>query len=188
MTRSEIGLEPLEPLKTGDGRRMRILDAKSEAGLAANYVQVESADGETRRKFVLVRFGSQSLRFCGAPATRKSEGILPQEDQGDGLAFQVKDGKMCGSSREMDFAVGRGAGELSPGWSHSRPARESQPSGLRRSALCCSRQAAFSFCQEVSCETAVADSSVSNRAMKVRLAERFLKCMKEYTRKRKHRK
>src|SRR6266481_8858341 len=71
--------------------------------------------------------------------------------------------------------------ELSPGRSHSRPTRESQPSGLRRSVLCCSRQTAFSLCQEVCCEAAGEGSSASRRTIKVRQAERFLKCMTEYT-------
>jgi hypothetical protein len=40
-----VGRVPLEFLETGDGGGMRILDAKSEARLAANHVHVESADG-----------------------------------------------------------------------------------------------------------------------------------------------
>src|SRR6266849_5942499 len=37
---------PVETVKAGDGGRMRILDAKSETGFAADHVHVESADGE----------------------------------------------------------------------------------------------------------------------------------------------
>ena len=71
--------------------------------------------------------------------------------------------------------------ELSPGWSHSRPVSDSQPSGLRRSALCSARQAAVSFCQGVSCDAAGPGSSANSRAMKVRQVERPLKRMREYS-------
>src|SRR6266480_3673153 len=71
--------------------------------------------------------------------------------------------------------------ELSPGWSHSRPVRDSQPSCLRRSALCSARQAAMSFCQGVSCDAAGAGSSANSRAMKVRQVERPPKRMREYS-------
>src|SRR6266849_1556348 len=70
--------------------------------------------------------------------------------------------------------------ELSSGWSHSRPARESQPSGFKRSATYCVRHAASSLCQELSCEAAGAGSSESRIAMKVRQAERSLKRMRKY--------
>src|SRR6266849_3661904 len=71
--------------------------------------------------------------------------------------------------------------ELSPGWSHSRPVRESQPSGFKRSATYFARHAARSLFQEVSCEAAGAGSSANRRAMKVRQAERFLKRMRKYS-------
>src|ERR1700674_30351 len=69
---------------------------------------------------------------------------------------------------------------LSPGWSHFRPTRESQPSGFRRSAVCSVRQAEFSFCQEFSCGAASAGSSANRRAMKVSQAERSLKRTRKY--------
>ncbi len=47
--------------------------------------------------------------------------------------------------------------------------------------MCASRQSAFSFCQEVSCEAAGEGSSPSKRAMKIRQAERFLKRIRKYT-------
>src|SRR6266849_3610276 len=71
--------------------------------------------------------------------------------------------------------------ELSPGCSHSRPTRESQPSGLKRSATYCLRHAARSFCQEVSCDAVAAGSSASRRTMKVRQAERLLKRKRNYS-------
>jgi len=71
--------------------------------------------------------------------------------------------------------------ELSPGWSHARPVRDSQPSGLRRSALCSARHAAVSSCQGVSCDAAGAGSSANSRAMKVRQIERPLKHMRKYS-------
>src|SRR5437588_9712993 len=70
--------------------------------------------------------------------------------------------------------------ELSPGWSHSRPVRESQPSGFKRSRTYCVRHAARSFCQEVPCEAAGSGNSANKRAIKVRLAKRSLKRMSKY--------
>src|SRR5713101_8978031 len=89
--------------------------------------------------------------------------------------------RCAGPAGRLILLSGAEPAELSPGWSHSRPTRESQPSGLRRSALCCSRQTAFSFCQEVSCERAIAGNNAIRKAIKVRQAERFLKRMTEYT-------
>ena len=108
--KSGIGLEPLESVKAGDGGRIGILDAKSETRLAANHVHVESADGEMGRKFILIRFGSQSLRFCGPAGDEKvgresSRGRI----QRDGFAFEAKDGEVSGSGGEMDLVVGSGA-------------------------------------------------------------------------------
>ncbi len=115
-------------------------DAKSEARLAADHVDVESADGEMRGNFIVVRFGSQGLRFCGSPG---DEEVRRESSQGriqrDGFAFEV----------------------MSPRWSHSRPTRESQPSGFKRSATYCVRHVARSFCQEVSCEAEGAGSSAN---------------------------
>src|SRR5260370_38537082 len=64
--KSEIGLEPFESAKTGDGRRMSILNAKSEAGFAPNHIHIESTDGEMCGNIVLVGLRSQGLRFCGS--------------------------------------------------------------------------------------------------------------------------
>lgn len=113
--KSGIGLEPLESVKAGDGGGMGILDAKSEARLAPDYVHVESADGEMAGNFIFVRFGSQSLRFGGSAgdeeAGRESScGRI----QRDGFAFQVKDGETGGSRSEMDFVVGRVADGIVP--------------------------------------------------------------------------
>src|SRR6266849_3266559 len=101
---------PVETVKAGDGGRMRILDAKSETGFAADHVHVESADGEMGRNFIVVRFGSQGLRFCGSPSDEKvrrksSRGRI----QRDGFAFEVKDDEMRRSGGEIDFVVRRGA-------------------------------------------------------------------------------
>ena len=102
-----VGRVPLEIVETGDGGRMRILDAKSEAGLAADHVHVESADGEMGGSFIVVRFGSQGLRFCGRPS---DEEVRRESSRGriqrDGFAFEVKDGEMRGPSGEMDFVAG----------------------------------------------------------------------------------
>ncbi len=108
--KSEIGPVPLESVETGDGGRMRILDAKSEARLAANYIQVESADGEMGREFIFVRFGSQSLRSCGSP---RDEEVRREPARGGierhGFAIQAEDGEVSRSGREMDFVVRSGA-------------------------------------------------------------------------------
>ncbi len=101
---------PVETVKAGDGGRMRILDAKSETGFAADHVHVESADGEMGRNFIVVRFGSQGLRFCGSPSDEKvrrksSRGRI----QRDGFAFEVKDDEMRRSGGEIDFVGRRGA-------------------------------------------------------------------------------
>ena len=101
-----VGRIPVEPVETDDGGRMRILDAKSEARLAAEYVHIESAYGEMRRNFIVVCFGSQGLRFCGSPGDEKvrresSRGSI----QRDGFAFEVKDGKMRGPSGERPPAT-----------------------------------------------------------------------------------
>src|SRR5258707_1104789 len=89
---------PLEAAETGDCGRTRIFDAKSEAGFAADHVHVESADGEMRGNFVLVRFGSQSLRFCRSPG---DEEVRRESSRGriqrDGFALEVKDSEMSGS-------------------------------------------------------------------------------------------
>src|SRR5712692_686656 len=101
---------PMETVKAGDGGRMRILDAKSEARLAADHVDVESADGEMRGNFIVVRFGSQGLRFCGSPSDEEvgresSRGRI----QRDGFPFEVEGGEMWRSGSEMDLAVRGGA-------------------------------------------------------------------------------
>src|SRR6266852_3119026 len=98
---------PLEFVETDDGGRMRILDAKSEARLAADHVHVEGADREMRRNFIVVGFSSQRLRFCGSPSdekvrTESSRGRI----QRDGFAFEVKDGEMRWSTGKMDFVAG----------------------------------------------------------------------------------
>jgi len=115
-TISGVGRVPLEFAETDDGGRMRILDAKSEAGLAADHVHVESADGEVGGNFIVVRFGSQRLRFCRRPSDeevrRESSG---GRIQGDGFAFEVKDGEMRGPSGEMDFVAGGRADRIVPG-------------------------------------------------------------------------
>ena len=106
-TIGSVGRVPLEFAETDDGGRMRILDAKREAGLAADHVHVESADGEMRGNLIVVRFGSQGLRFCGRPS---DEEVRRESSCGriqrDGFAFEVKDGEMRGPSREMDFVAG----------------------------------------------------------------------------------
>jgi hypothetical protein len=88
---------------------MRILDAKSEARLAANHVHVESADGEMRRNFIVVCFGSQGLRFCGRPG---DEEVRRESSCGriqrDGFAFEMQEREIGGSRGEMDFVVRRG--------------------------------------------------------------------------------
>ncbi len=95
---SLVEREPLEAAETGDCGRTRIFDAKSEAGFAADHVHVESADGEMRGNFVLVRFGSQSLRFCRSPG---DEEVRRESSRGriqrDGFALEVKDSEMRGS-------------------------------------------------------------------------------------------
>src|SRR6266567_1685889 len=63
---SRIGREPLDPVKTGDAGRMRILDAQSEALLPADDVHIQSADGDARGNLVLVGLGAKSLGFCGS--------------------------------------------------------------------------------------------------------------------------
>src|SRR6267154_906413 len=120
--------------------------------------------------------------FAGAPATRKSG----ENPSAGGFRLTVslsrwRIARCAGPEGKWILLSVAEPTELSPGCSHSRPARASQPSALRRSALCCSRQTAFSFCQEVSCEAAGAGSSASRRAMKVGQAERFLKRMRKYT-------
>lgn len=107
---SGVGRKPLKSVETDDGGRMRILDTKSEARLAADHIHVESAGGEMERNFVVVRLGSQGLRFCGSPGDeevrRESSGGRIQRD---GFAFEVKDGEMRWSSGEMDLVVRGGA-------------------------------------------------------------------------------
>ncbi len=83
-----VGRVPLEFAETHDGGRMRILDPKSEAGLAADHVHIESADGQVGGNFIVVRFGSQGLRFWGRSSDeevrrKSSRGRI----QRDGFAF-----------------------------------------------------------------------------------------------------
>src|SRR5260370_20480421 len=120
--------------------------------------------------------------FAGASGKRKSGGNAPV----GGLRLTVslsrrRIARCAGPEGKWILLSVAEPTELSPGCNHSRPTSASQPSGLRRSALCCSRQAAFSFCQEVSYVAAGAGNSASRKAIKVRQAERFLKCMTEYT-------
>ncbi len=102
-----VGRVPLEFAETDDGGRMRILDAESEAGLAADHVHVESANGQMGGNFIVVRFGSQGLRFCGGPS---DEEVRRESSRGriqrDGFAFEVKDGEMRRPSGEMHFVAG----------------------------------------------------------------------------------
>lgn len=106
-TISGVGRVPLESVETNDGGRTRILDTKSEARLAADHIHVESADGEMKGNFIVVRFGSQGLRFCGSPGY---EEVRRESSRGriqcDGFVFEMKDGEMLGSNGEMDFVVG----------------------------------------------------------------------------------
>src|SRR5260370_34434094 len=86
----------------------------------------------------------------------------------------------AGALARMILLSGAEPTGLSPGCSHSRPARENQPSGLRRSAVRSARQVEVSFCQEVSCEVASAGSNPNRNTMKARQAERSLKRMRKY--------
>src|SRR5260370_1495565 len=135
--------------------------------------------GETLSLFASAR---RVCGFAGVPATRRSGGNPPA----GGFSVTVSPSRLrtarcAGPAARWILLSDAEPTGLSPGWSHSRPARESQPSGLRSSALCSARHAAVSFFQEVSCEAAGAGSSTNRRAMKVRQAERFLKCMRKYT-------
>src|SRR5438046_646498 len=135
--------------------------------------------GETLSLFASVR---RVRGFAGVPATRRSGG----NPLSGGFSVTVSPSsrrmaRRAGPEARWILLSGAEPTELSPGWSHSRPERESQPSGLRSSTLCASRQAALSFCQEVSCEAAVGGSSANSRAMKARQAKRFLKGMRKYT-------
>ncbi len=107
---SGVGRVPLESVETGDGRRMRILDAEGEAPLAANHVHVESADGEMRGNSIVVRFGSQGLRFCGSPSDEEVRRESPRRRiQRDGFPFEAEDAEVWRSGSEMDLAVRGGA-------------------------------------------------------------------------------
>src|SRR5260370_25397601 len=135
--------------------------------------------GETLSLFASAR---RVCGFAGVPATRRSGGNPPA----GGFSVTVSPSRLrtarcAGPEARWILLSDAEPTGLSPGWSHSRPARESQPSGLRRSDLCSARQAAVSFCQGVSCEAAGAACSANRRAMKARQAERFLKCMRKYT-------
>jgi hypothetical protein len=129
--KSGIGLEPLESVKARDGGRMEILDAESEAHLAANYVHVESTDGEMGGKFILIRFGLQSLRLCGSAGDEKvgrksSCGRI----QRDGFAFEAKNREVSGSGGEMDLVVGRGADGIVSGLEPLEPNKRKPAVGL----------------------------------------------------------
>ena len=114
--KSKIGIEPFESTKTRDSRRMRILNAKSEARLAADQVHVESAEGEMRGNFVPVGLHSQGLRFCGDISDKEvSRESCRRRIQRNGFAFEVKDGKVGRSGREMDFVVRRRTGGIVSG-------------------------------------------------------------------------
>src|SRR5438132_3406007 len=139
----------------------------------------------------MVRWGetlslfATACRVCdlaGVPATSKPGGNPPA----GGFSITVspsrcRTARRAGPDARWILLAGAEPTELSPGWSHSRPARDSQPSGLRRSALCASRQSAFSFSQGFSCAAASPGSTANTRAVKARQAERFLKRMRKYT-------
>ncbi len=122
-----VGRIPLEIMETGDGRRMRILDAEGETRLAADNVHVESADGDMRGNFIVVSFGSQGLRFCGSPSDEevRRESSL-RRIQRDGFSFEAEDGEMWRSGSEMDLAV-RGGAEGVVSWLEPFEADEGEP-------------------------------------------------------------
>ncbi len=70
---------------------------------------------------------------------------------------------------------------MSPGWSHSRPVRDSQPSGLRRSLLCSSRQAMVSFCQAESCANEESERIAQAKKSRADLVERDCERMENYS-------
>jgi hypothetical protein len=132
------------------------------------------------RKFILIRFGSQGLGFCGnssdEEAGRESSGGRIQRD---GFAFQVKDREMSGSGREVNFVVGCRTGGIVPGLEPFEADEREPAVGLKEFRLVLLAPDSVLFCQEVSCETAGAGSRANRRAMKIRQAERFLKRMRK---------
>src|SRR5258708_21044303 len=92
---------------------MSILDAKSEAGFAADHVHVEMADGQTRGKFIFVSFCSQGLRFRRNSGYEKVSRESPRgRVQRNGFVFEVEDSEVRGSKRQMDLVVGTAANSI----------------------------------------------------------------------------
>src|SRR5207245_241730 len=105
-----IGREPLESAETQKWRRMRILDAQSEALLPADDKHIQSADGDARGNFVLVGFDAECLRLClGSCHKQVLWEAFCGRMQRHGFAFEMQYGKMRGRSPNHDFIVRRGA-------------------------------------------------------------------------------
>src|SRR5258708_2627793 len=120
--------------------------------------------------------------FAGAPATRKSG----ENPSAGGFSVRVSPSRCriarCeGPEGKWILLSVAEPTELSPGCSHSRPTSASQPSGLRRSARCCSRQTAFSFCQPESCARAEHKRSADRRSVFVALVMRLRELMRHYS-------
>ncbi len=97
---------PFQPVKTGDGRRMRIFDAESKAILAADDVQIQGADCQMWRHLVFVSFGVKRLRLRRRAGNEK---VFREATvggiQGDGFAFKMKNGEMRGPRCEVNLVV-----------------------------------------------------------------------------------
>ena len=97
---------PFQPVKTSDGRRMRIFDAESKAILAADDVQIQGADCQMWRHLVLVSFGVKWLRLRRCAGNEKvfREATIGGI-QGHGFAFKMKNGEMRGPRCEVNLVV-----------------------------------------------------------------------------------
>jgi len=101
---------------------------------------------------------------AGAPATRNSFGNPP----GGGARVTVspsrwRTARCAGPVARRIRLSDADPTELSPGWSHSSPASESQPSGLSRSAACAARHATIPFSQETSSASSEPQSRTHDR-------------------------
>src|SRR5258708_24195122 len=120
--------------------------------------------------------------FAGAPATSKSCGKPPAGGFSVTVSLsRCRMARCAGAPARMILLSGAAPTALSPGCSHSRPARESQPSGLRRSAVCAARHAALSSFQEPLCANEETERITHVERVSADLASRDRKRMGNYS-------
>src|SRR5260370_34014467 len=130
----------------------------------------------------LLVWGRRGCCFAGPPATSKSCGKPPAGGFSVTVALsRCRMARCAGAPARMILLSGAAPTALSPGCSHSRPARESQPSGLRRTAACAARHEVLSSFQEPLCANEETERITHAERVSADLARRDRKRMRNYS-------